>query len=172
MIGEIGLDSVDGPLPIHQQQIAFEAQLTLAKRAGLPVNLHLRGAIDEAFALLAGVGLPRSGAVLHYFVGDEALTRQALDLGLYVSVGKPVTRLENGRLRDAVRRIPLERLLLETDSYPLPGRTTEPADVWLVAQAVAALLETSEAEVARVTSGNLLRLLGDRSPGSLRWSGA
>ena len=165
MIGEIGLDSVDSPVSIDQQRVAFEAQLRIAKRCDLAVNLHLRGAFDEAFAILARVGVPNAGAVLHYFVGDETLARRALDLGLYVSVGKPVTRLENARLRDAVRIIPLDRLLLETDSYPLPKRTTEPADVWLVARAAGDLMGISEAEVARVTCDNLMHLLADRAPG-------
>lgn len=161
-IGEIGLDSVDAKIPLHQQRIAFVAQLELAQTLELPVNLHVRGAFDEAFAALEQVGVPEAGAVVHYFVGDATLAHRALDLGLYISVGKPVTRLENAQLRQAIAKIPLDRLLLETDSYPLPGRKTEPADVALVAGAVADLFARPTEEIAEATMANLRRLLPRR----------
>jgi len=109
--------------------------------------------------VLAHAGIPDAGAVLHYFVGEAELARRALDLGLFLSVGKPVTRVENEHLRRAVATVPLDRLLLETDSYPLPGRTTEPADVGLVAMAVARLLGRPVETIAEVTTANLLRML-------------
>ncbi len=159
-VGEIGLDQLDSPAPRATQISVWRAQLALAQRVGKPVNLHVRGAFAEAFAVLAEERARLPGAVLHYFVGDAALASRALDLGLLLSVGKPVTRTENQALREAVRTIPLAALLLETDSYPLPGRTTEPADVSLVARAVAQLKGCSEDEVAEVTTTTLLRLLG------------
>jgi TatD DNase family protein len=159
-IGEIGVDTIDGRAPLEQQLSVFRAQLDLARRSGKPVNLHLRGAGSVALAMLAADGVPPAGAVLHYFVGDAAQARRALALGLYLSVGKPVTRVDNGALRAAVPQIPLDRLLLETDSYPLPGRTTEPKDVHLVAEAIADLRGMPVAAVAAATNQNLARLLG------------
>ncbi len=161
-IGEIGLDSVDARTDLDQQRAVFVAQLELAQKLELPVNLHLRGAFDEAFAVLEQVGVPEAGAVVHYFVGDAALAHRALDLGLNISVGKPVTRESNARLRQAITTIPLNRLLLETDSYPLPGRKTEPADVVLVAEAIANILGRTTEDIAEATTANLLRLLSRR----------
>ncbi|HVC35038.1 MAG TPA: TatD family hydrolase [Chloroflexota bacterium] len=159
-IGEIGLALVEGTAGIEQQRAVFEDQLALARTLDLPVNLHIQGAFDDAFAALRRAGVPAAGAVLHYFDGDESLARQALDLGLHLSVGKPVTHAGHERLGRAVRLIPLDRLILETDTYPLPGRRTEPADVRLVAEAVAALVSRRVEEVAEATTANLVRLLG------------
>jgi TatD DNase family protein len=84
-------------------------------------------------------------------------------LGCHISVGKPVTRPDRVELRKAVRRIPLDRLLLETDTYPLPGRTTEPRDVVEICRAVAELHGVSFEEVAEATTANYLRLFA-RNP--------
>ncbi len=167
-IGEIGLDVVDGNVGLDRQLAAFEAQLRLAARLDRPVSLHVQGAFDEAFAAIRRVGLPAAGGVVHYFVGDDALARRALDLGLHLSVGKPVTREANRGLREVVSRLSMDRLLLETDAYPLPGRSTEPRDVVAVAEAVAGLSGLSPMAVADATTANLLRLLGDRAPATLR----
>jgi TatD DNase family protein len=158
-VGEIGLDAHDARVALDVQAAVFQAQLDVARRVQRPVNLHLRGAFDEAFRLLSkhGAGVE---AVVHYFICDQALARRALDLGLYLSVGKPVTRPENHDLRLAIADAPLGRLLLETDSYPLPGRTTEPRDVALVARAVTELKGRTFDDVAEATTANLLRLLG------------
>ena len=161
-VGEIGIDLVDGTATLERQSAAFEAQLRLANRFRLAVNLHIQGAFDEVFDVIRRVGLPKPGAVIHYFVGDETLARRALDLGLYLSVGKPVTREHNGQLRRVVTTVPLQCLLLETDSYPLPGRRTEPADVARVAEAVASLKRLPVEDVTEATTANLVKLLGER----------
>lgn len=162
-IGEIGLDSVEASLPFSEQIAALRAQLALVGRVGKPVNLHLRGAIEPALTILDQEGTAAIGAVFHYFVGGEDLALRALDRGLYLSIGKPVTRPENGALRAAVRQIPLRRLLLETDTYPLPDRVTEPADVRRVAQAVAELKGIPVETVAAVTTANLRGLLSRKT---------
>lgn len=157
-VGEIGLDAVEARVPLATQIEAFETQLRLARKLGRPVNLHLRGAFDEALAILDDPNRP--AGVVHYFVGDSRLARRFLDRGLLISVGKPVIRAENQALRAAIRDVPLDCLLLETDSYPLPGRTTEPRDVVQVARAVAELKGISSIDVARATATNLTRALG------------
>jgi TatD DNase family protein len=159
-IGECGVDA-DGPADAAAQLAALGRQAALAAARRRPLLLHLRGSdelVDRALATVAGEG---ARAVVHYFVGGAALAERYLAAGLAIAVGKPVTRAENAGLRAAVAAIPLERLLLETDTYPLPGRTTEPADVRTVAEAVAALKGLSPDEVARATGANLERLLGE-----------
>lgn len=161
-IGEIGLDTVEANLSLPMQALVFRTQLALARQLGKPVNLHVRGAVDALLDILSADGLPESGAVFHYFTGDAALAERLLAAGLLLSVGKPVTRPENAELRAAVPFIPLDRLLLETDSYPLPGRTTEPSDLPSVAQSVAALRGVPIETVAEATTGNLRRICPER----------
>jgi TatD DNase family protein len=158
---ELGLDYRAGPLPAAAQREVFRRQLLLARARGLAAIVHVVDAEADALAVLAETGMGARTAV-HYFVGDRALAERYLRAGLYLSVGKPVTRTENAALRAAVQAVPLDRLLLETDTYPLPGRTTEPRDVGAVAAAIAALRGVPAAQVARATTANLARLLGDR----------
>jgi TatD DNase family protein len=159
-IGECGVEGVDGKASGLVQLAALARHARLAVRLGKPLLLHLRGddLIGPALGVLASASVEPGRAVVHYFVGDGILAGRYLAAGLLIAVGKPMTRL--GHLQDAVRTaIPLDRLLLETDTYPLQGRTTEPADVRLVAEAVAKLKRISPAEVAEATSANLAALL-------------
>jgi TatD DNase family protein len=150
-IGEIGIDTVDGPVDLETQLAAFQCQLRIARRVRKPVNLHLRGAVDAGLSALAASFPIEIGAICHYFVGDSREASRLLNLGLLLSVGKPATRPAYAGLRDALTWLPLDRLLLETDSYPVPGRTTEPADLPLVAAAVAEIRGDSVAQIARAT---------------------
>jgi TatD DNase family protein len=159
MLGEVGLDAVEFRTSLVVQEEALAALLDLARRRRRAVNLHVRGAHARLFDLLRDAGTAEDGAVLHYFVGDWDLAKRALDEGLYLSVGKPIARAENAELRDAICRTPLHRILLETDTYPLPGRTTEPADVVGVARAAAELKGLSLEEVAATTTATLRGLL-------------
>jgi TatD DNase family protein len=156
-IGEVGLDE-SGAAPLAAQERFFTACLGLAAEHRLPLALHVVGAHRRAQEILAAHG-PLS-SVVHYFQGDAALARRYLALGCCLSVGKPVTRPERRALRGAVRDLPLERLLLETDTYPLPGRTTEPGDVAEICRAVARLKELPFETVAQVTTANYRRLFG------------
>jgi TatD DNase family protein len=160
-IGEVGLDYAPGAAPPDAQRTFLIDCLDLAQHRGRAVALHVVGqaAHADAVALLAARA-PGPPVIVHYFVGDEDLAAAYLGVGCALSVGKPVTRKENAALRAAVRTIPSERLLLETDAYPLPGRTTEPRDVADICRAVAALRDESPEVVARATTNNLRRALG------------
>ena len=171
-IGEVGLDYAPTAAPPDVQRAFLIDCLDLAQQLGRAVALHVVGARAhaDALALLAArtAGPP---VIVHYFVGDEHLAAAYLAVGCALSVGKPVTRPENAALRAAVRTIPPERLLLETDAYPLPGRTTEPRDVVDICRAVAALRDEPPEVVARTTTDNFRRLLGMLS-GDAAGSGA
>ena len=156
-IGEVGLDETSAT-PLADQERFFVSCLELAVKRDLALVLHIVGAHQRAQALLAEQRPPR--AVVHYFQGDAVLAWSYLELGCDISVGKPATRPERAAPREAIRQIPLERLLLETDTYPLPGRTTEPADVVEICKAVAALKGVGTGEVARATTANYRRLFG------------
>ena len=165
-IGEVGLDhSADRPADaLARQRSFFEGCLDLAAAADLPLVLHVVGAHDVALDLLAARAPVR--AVVHYFVGDAELAARYLELGCSISVGKPVTRPTEAAPRQALAAIPLDRLLLETDTYPLPGRTTEPRDVIAVCEAVAEIRGVTPAEVAVQTMDNFRRLF--RTVGTVR----
>jgi TatD DNase family protein len=165
-IGEIGLDAQTGRESLDDQAAFVRNCLDLAHARQLPIVLHVVDSHDAALAILherASLSAPVRG-VVHYFVGDANLARRYLDLGLSISVGKPVTRPSERAVRDAVATIPHDRLLLETDTYPLPGRTTEPRDVAAVCAAVAEIRGIDAADVAAETTANYRRLFSSRRP--------
>ncbi len=162
-IGEAGIDLMDAQTPLETQRQTFRLQLHLAYDLKLPLVLHNQGAdIPCQQEMLQAARQKRGGLVdviVHYFVGDQASARRWLIFGCHLSVGRPVMRPENTALREAVASIPLERLLLETDTYPLPGRDTEPAHIVQIAQAVAQIKQLPVQKIAEQTTANFCRLL-------------
>ncbi|MEN6370160.1 MAG: TatD family hydrolase [Thermotogota bacterium] len=161
-VGEIGLDYYRDLSPRDVQRKVFAEQLELAKRVGLPVVLHNRESTDDLVRILHDAGATHRG-VIHSFLGDFALARTFLNLGFYLGVGGPLTYPANSALRDAVRRVPLDRILLETDCpylTPVPhrGKRNEPAYVELVARAMAELRATAPESVTETTTLNTMRL--------------
>jgi TatD DNase family protein len=161
-IGEIGLDYYRDLSPRDIQRTVFAEQLELAKKLGLPVVLHNRESTDDLVAILRQAGKSHRG-VVHSFLGDAALAETFLALGLYLGVGGPLTYPANEALRDAVRRAPLDRLVLETDCpyltpVPYRGKRNEPAYIEFVAAEIARLRDISIDEVARQTTANALAL--------------
>jgi len=163
-IGEIGLDYYRDLSPRDVQRRAFAEQLDLARRIDLPVVLHNRESTDDLLRILKGAG-DRHRGVVHSFLGDAALADAFLDLGLDLGIGGPLTFPKNGALRDAVRHVPLDRILLETDCpyltpVPYRGRRNEPAYVRYVAEAIAELKGLTVDEVAERTTANTCRVFG------------
>lgn len=162
-IGEIGLDYFKEYAPRHSQQQAFRAQLALALELNKPVVIHLRDAADDLVAILGEHGGVRG--VVHSFTGDWALAQKLLELGLYLSVNGIVTFGRSQALREAVAKIPLERLLIETDCpylapVPLRGRRNEPGFVRYIAYAVAQIKKISPDAIAQETTRNARALFG------------
>lgn len=162
-IGEIGLDYFKEYAPRQAQQAAFRAQLALACELNKPVVIHLRDAADDLFQILSDYRGVRG--VIHSFTGDWALAQTLLELGFYLSVNGIVTFEKALSLREAVAKMPLERLLLETDCpylapVPMRGKRNEPSFVRYVAQAVAQIKGLSLDEVAQATTRNAKALLG------------
>ena len=161
-IGEVGLDESAPDLAGQRRFLA--ACLRLAEEHALPLVLHVVGApaIHEAALALVDEH-PAVRTVAHYFVGGPELARRYLKSGCWISVGRPVTRPAEAAVRAAVPTIPPDRLLLETDTYPLPGRTTEPRDVTAVCAAVAELTGRAYEEIAAATTANFAEFIADRS---------
>jgi len=161
-IGEIGLDYYRDLSPRSVQRHVFEAQLDLAKRVDLPVCLHNRESTDDLLAILRAAG-PKHRGVVHSFLGDGPLASAFLDLGFHLGIGGPITYPKNEILREAVRSVPLDRLLIETDCpyltpVPYRGRRNEPSYVRYVVETVAELRGSDVEELARTTTENAIRL--------------
>lgn len=143
--GEIGLDYHYPPLDRELQKRVFLEQLELAHQKKLPVSIHLREAAGEMNELLRqNAGLLEYGGIMHCYAQSAELVPFYLKLGLYLSFSGTVTFKNARGLLDAVRAVPLDRLLTETDSpyltpEPFRGKTNQPAYVRYVAERLAAL---------------------------------
>ena len=162
-IGEIGLDYHYGAEFASEQREAFRIQLELAAEMNLPVNIHLREATDDFFSIMdscAGLGLRGS---LHAFSGSFETFMRVRKYGeWYVGIGGVVT-FKKASLAEAVKRIPLDRIILETDSpylTPVPhrGERNESMYIPLIADKIAELKGIGPEEVAEVTTSNARRL--------------
>jgi len=162
-VGETGLDYHYDHSPRPAQRAAFARSVGVARRLDLPLVVHVREAHADAAALLAAEGAAAVGGVIHCFTGDADDARRYLDLGFHVSVAGIVTFKNADALRAAVRLMPADRLLVETDApylAPVPhrGRRNEPANVRVVAEAVAATRGEPFARLAEATAANARRL--------------
>jgi len=164
-IGEIGLDFHYDSSPRDQQRAAFRAQIRLARDVGLPVIVHTRSADGETAEILAEEGAGEVGGVLHCFTGGAALADRVLELGFCVSFSGIVAFPRAEEIQAVARRLPADRLLVETDAPflappPYRGRRNEPAFVVEVARKVAELREESLEAVAALSRANFERLFG------------
>jgi TatD DNase family protein len=164
-LGELGLDFHYDHSPRDDQRAWFRAQLALAHEVGLPVEIHLREAHDEGAALLAEMGTPEAGCVIHCFTEGPVLAERFLELGCHISFAGPVTFKKSDALREAARIVPLDRLLVETDCpflapHPYRGQRNEPAYAVLNAAAVAEAKGATPAEIATAALANARSLFG------------
>jgi TatD DNase family protein len=155
-VGECGLDYHYEHSPKETQRRSFARQIALAHEHDLTLVIHARDAWDDLFEVLEAEGLPRR-AVLHCFTGGPAEAARCVAAGLVVSFSGIVTFKNATEVRDAVREVPLDQLLVETDSpwlAPVPhrGRDNEPAFVGLVGVAVAEAGGWTAVEVAEATA--------------------
>ena len=161
-IGEIGLDYYRDLSPRPVQRRAFADQLALAQDLGLPIVVHSREALGD---VLDGLRDWSGEGVLHSYSGGPQRLDQVLGLGFYISIAGPVTFPKADELREVASRIPLNRLLVETDCpyltpVPYRGRRNEPAHVRYVVEAIARTREEHGEDVARSTADNARRLFG------------
>jgi TatD DNase family protein len=159
-LGETGLDRYWDRTPFPVQQEWFGRHLELAHRLDLPVVIHCRDCQRELIEQMKELGRPVRG-VQHSFTGTWDDARAFLDLGLHLSFAGMLTYTNKSldALRDVAARVPLDRILIETDSpylspHPFRGRTNEPARVALTAQRLAELRALSADEIARITTEN------------------
>ncbi|HUO01864.1 MAG TPA: TatD family hydrolase [Rhizomicrobium sp.] len=163
-IGETGLDYFYEHSPREKQIANFRAHIQAGRESGLPVIVHTRDADDDTIRVLQEeMGKGVFTGLIHCFTGTQRLADESLKLGLYISISGIATFKKSDALRDVIRTVPLDRLLVETDApflAPVPhrGQTNEPAYVVHTAKTVAELKGVSEEELARATTDNFFRL--------------
>lgn len=161
-VGETGLDYHYKPETRDQQIESFRIHLDVASEINKPVIVHTRSAQDDTLELIRAHG-GKAGGVLHCFTESWEMAEQALELGYYISISGIVTFKNAAELREVVRRVPLERLLIETDSpylAPVPkrGRPNDPSLLPYVAECVAELKQVDVSQLAEATTENFHRL--------------
>jgi TatD DNase family protein len=164
-VGETGLDFYRNLSPREKQVEAFEAQLALAEQLKLPIIIHDRDAHGPVTEILSERAKKLVGGVLHCFSGDAKLAEAAMEWGFYISIAGPLTYSNARNLRSVVERVPIERMVIETDApylapQPKRGKTNEPAYVRFVAEELARIKGLSFGDVDRITTLNAKRLFG------------
>lgn len=165
-VGEIGLDYYwDRTFEVQQQEVLKE-QMRWADQLNLPVALHVRKAYEEILHLLKELNLSHYRGVMHCFGGDISQARRSIDQGFYIGIGGVVT-FKNAGMAEVVKAIPLNRIVLETDSpflapVPYRGKRNESAFVVEVAKKIAELKGVSLNEVAEQTTENAKTLFFNR----------
>ena len=166
-IGETGLDyyrlGERSVADMAWQRERFRVHIRAARACAKPLVIHTRSASADTLAILREEGGEQAGGVFHCFTETAAVARAALDLGFYISFSGILTFRNAQDLRDVASFVPLDRLLIETDSpylapAPYRGKTNQPAYVPYVAKQVAALKQLAEQVVAEATSTNFERL--------------
>ena len=158
-IGEIGLDYHYEDPPRDVQQRAFRMQMKLAQELSLPVVIHEREAHEDGLRIISD--FPDVTGVFHCFSGSWEIAKEYLKLGYFISFAGPVTFKKAPKLQEAAVNVPLDRILIETDSpylspEPVRGRRNEPTNVRYVAEKIAALREIPLEAFAQITMQNAL----------------
>ena len=161
-IGETGLDYYRLPEPLEWQRERFRTHIRAARESGRPLIIHTRAAAADTLKIMREERAGEAGGVFHCFTESLEVAEAAVDLGFYVSFSGIVTFKNARDLQAVAAALPLERLLIETDSpylspVPVRGRTNEPSFVPHVAAKVAELKRVSVAEVGMATSENFYR---------------
>lgn len=168
-IGETGLDYYRSEGDLGWQQQRFRAHIAAARSCGKPLIIHTRSAREDTIRILREEQAADVGGVLHCFTEDWETARRAMDLGFYVSFSGIVTFPNADDLRDVAAKVPLDRMLIETDCpylTPVPhrGRPNEPRFVAAVAECIAQLRGIDAEEVMAATGANFFRLFKDARP--------
>ena len=164
-IGETGLDYFRIKGDCEWQRERFRRHIHAARACGKPLIIHTREAAADTLAIMRAEGADRVGGVMHCFTETWEVAQAALDLGFHISFSGIVTFKNARALKDVAQRVPLERMLIETDSpylapVPYRGKTNQPALVKHVAEEIARLRTLSLDDVGRATSENFFRLFG------------
>jgi len=162
-IGETGLDYYRLAEPLDWQRERFRRHIQAGRESGLPLIIHTRAAPEDTIRLLQEEKAEQVGGVMHCFTESWEVAQAALDLGFYISMSGIVTFKNARQIHEVAARVPLDRLLIETDSpylapVPFRGKRNDPSLVMHVAEHIAQLRGIPVADVGRATTENFFRL--------------
>ncbi|WP_032974127.1 TatD family hydrolase [Bordetella holmesii] len=161
-IGETGLDYYRLSEPLDWQRERFRRHIRAARSAGLPLIIHTRSSAEDTVRILKEEGADEIGGVMHCFTETWEIARAALDLNFHISLSGIVTFKNAGIVHEVARNMPLDRLLIETDSpylapVPYRGKLNDPSKVIHVAEKIAELQGRTVAEVAHASTENFFK---------------
>jgi len=162
-IGETGLDYYRDITPTDRQKYFFERQIEIAKEIGLPVVVHSRSAERDTESILEKYAPYENSGVLHCFGGDMQLMERCVDMGFYISFAGNITYPKADNLREVLKNVPLDRLLLETDSpflspQKVRGKPNKPSNIFHTLEFIANLLGISSDELEKIVDNNARKL--------------
>lgn len=162
-IGETGLDYYRLSEPLEWQRERFRTHIRAGRASGLPLIIHTRQASEDTLRIMKEEGAAECGGVMHCFTESWEVARAAMDMNFYISLSGIVTFKKAVELQDVARKVPLDRLLIETDSpylapVPFRGKLNDPSKVIHVAEKIADLRGISPSEVGAQTTDNFFRL--------------
>jgi TatD DNase family protein len=168
-IGETGLDYFRLTGDLEWQRERFRTHIRAAIACDKPLVIHTRNAAADTLRIMREEGAERCGGVMHCFTESQEVADQAMELGFYISLSGIVTFKNAQALKEVAKNIPLDRMLVETDSpylapVPFRGKTNQPAYVRHVAEHIADLRGISLGEVAEATTRNFFRLFKQAQP--------
>lgn len=162
-LGEMGLDYYRDLSPRPVQQKVFREQLALVRELNMPVIIHARDAFGDLLEILRRDGISPAGGVMHCFSGSWEVARECMSMGFYISLAGPVTFKNAVKLKSIAVKMPLDRLLVETDCpylapEPFRGRRNEPSYLRYIVEHIAELRGIPAPELARATTENAVKL--------------
>ncbi len=162
-IGETGLDYFRLKGDLEWQRSRFRTHIRAARAAGKPLIIHTRAAADDTLRLMEEEGAREAGGVMHCFTESWEVAQAAIDQGFYISFSGIVTFKNARELQEVARRVPLDRMLIETDSpylapVPFRGKTNEPGWVRHVGEFIATLRGVEPDEIATASTNNFFKL--------------
>lgn len=162
-VGEVGLDYYWDKSKVEQQKKIFEKQVCIAKEYNKPVVVHDREAHQDTFEILKKTGAKETGVVMHCFSGSTEFAMQCVKEGFYIALGGVVTFKNAKKMKEVAQTVPLEKLLIETDSpyltpVPYRGKRNEPSYVKYSAEEIARLRGASLDEICDATTKNALKV--------------
>lgn len=168
-IGETGLDYFRLQGDLEWQRERFRTHIRAAILAGKPLIVHTRNAAEDTLRILREENAAQAGGVMHCFTESLEVARKAMDMGFYISFSGIITFKNAEALREVVRQVPLDRMLVETDSpylapVPYRGKSNQPAYVRHVAEEIAVLRGISFDQVTLATTRNFFRLFNQAQP--------
>ena len=163
-VGEIGIDLYWDKTNLEIQIEAFESQISIANNHNLPIVIHCRESFDEIYNVL-NKNKVNNGGIFHCFSGDLSQANKIIDMGMKLGIGGVVT-FKNGKISEFLGSIPLDRIVLETDSpylapSPYRGKRNESSYLSIIAEKLSEIYNLDVSEISRITQKNSYEIFGD-----------